>query len=85
MRPERHQPVALELAQGRLRRVVESELAHGRLAVRRVAREERGIGLQQEQAAIQGVRLRGRKKVVLVHRGATGHVTIALPWCQDGS
>src|SRR5439155_198320 len=57
-------------------------LAEG-LGVFQIALTEGVVGLELVQAAVEQVARGGREGVVEAH--ATGHVTVALPWCQEGS
>ena len=61
----------------------ELHLGGGGLGIGEVAGEKSSVGLEGEETAVEAVGDGGRKAIVeIVH---TGHSTIALPWCHDGS
>ena len=83
MGAEGEQPVAVERAEGRDALGVESGRSQGALGILEVAFAEGVVRLETVETAVERVAGRGREGVVQAH--ATGHVTTALPWCQEGS
>src|SRR5262245_21021547 len=77
------EPVTVERAKGRASLRIEARLCERGFGIGEVALAEDVVGLQEIEAAVQRVAGGGRKRVVEAH--ATGQVTTALPWCQDGS
>src|SRR6266545_2264701 len=77
------EPVAVERAEGGDALGVEAGVSQRRLGVGEILLAELVVGLEAVEAAIERIAGRGRESVVKAH--ATGHVTTALPWCQEGS
>ena len=83
MRAEPDQAIAIEGGQRGAGIGRETGLGHGRLAVGHEALAVGRLGLQAKEGAVQPLGLRRRKEVMGIHRIA--HLTIAFPWCHDGS
>lgn len=84
MGAEADQTVAIERHERRAAFLPETDLGHGCLAIGHEPRAIRGLRFQTEETAVQRIRVGRREEVVrVVHR--TAHVTIALPWCHEGS
>jgi len=80
---EGEQPVAIEGAEGGDALGVEARFLERRLGIGEVALAEGVVRLEAIEATVEQVAGGGREGVVEGH--ATGQVTTALPWCQEGS
>ena len=62
---------------------IEAGLLQGGFGIREISVAEGVVGLEPVEATVERIAGSGRKPVV--ERDGTGHVTTALPWCQEGS